>query len=349
MNIATDKIPKRSPKIAFVFTSSRDEVIRRLAIGQGADTALRGFNHLTGADCFTIPSGSIKAFLFLPRLLRYDFIIAQDNLLLGYIVSICASVFKLRTKWLYTAINSSTLIKRHTNHLLRLFILKTFWLSYSKIICISLEQVNDFLSLGIPKSNLIFVPFGVDVDFFQPTDKSKEEDLIVSVGRDAGRDYQTLFRTAELIPYRFVVVASRKNISPKDPIPSNVSVLYDKSLIEIRDLYRRAKIVVIVSKDSILPEGSDCSGQTVILDALASSKIVIATRRSWITDYFVPDKDIKIVEPRDPNSLARTINTLWNDSKERERLSISGHQKVVTQYSTKVFAESLKKIMDSLI
>lgn len=349
MNTADDTISKKSSKIAFIFTSSRDEVIRRLAIGQEADTALRGFNHLSGADCFTIPSGSIKTFLFLPRLLKYDFIIAQDNLLLGYIVSICTSIFNLKTKWLYTAINSSTLIKRHTNHLLRLFILKTFWLRYSKIICISLEQMDDFLSLGIPKSHLVFVPFGVDVDFFQPTDKSKEEDLIVSVGRDAGRDYPTLFRTAILVPYRFVVVASQKNISPNQSIPSNVSVLYDKNLVEIRDLYRRAKMIVIVSKDSVLPEGSDCSGQTVILDALAAGKTVVATRRSWIVDYFVPDKDIKIIEPKDPDSLAQTIKMLWNNDREREHLSISGHQKVITQYSTKIFAESLKKIMDSLI
>jgi hypothetical protein len=55
-------------------------------------------------------------------------------------------------------------------------------------------------------------------------------------------------------------------------IPANVSVLYNRSYAEIRDLYARAQLVVIVSKDEQVADGSDCSGQTVILDALAAGR-----------------------------------------------------------------------------
>lgn len=337
---------KKIPRVAFLFTNPREEIITRVQAGEDADTALRGLNHISGSEYFVVIPKKIRSLLFIPRLLRYDFVIAQDNLLLGYIVSMCARVFFLKTRWLYTAINSSTLIRRHTFHPVRLFLLKKIWASYFRIICISFEQHNDFIRIGIPSERLVFVPFGVDTNFFQPTDISREENLIVSVGRDAGRDYATLFKAIEQTNYKCIVVAGHKNIPPGMVIPSNVSVLYNRSYVEIRDLYARAQLVVIVSKDEQVPDGSDCSGQTVILDALAAGKAVIATHRSWINDYFVPDQDLVVVDPNNPKALVHAINSLSRDGERRKRIAASGHAKVADLYATKTFAKALSLLMD---
>jgi len=342
-------MPKKSLKIAFLFTSPREGLMSRVQVGQDADTSLRGWNHIPGAEYFIVFPKSIRSLLFIPRLLRYDFVITQDNLLLGYIVSFCARVFRLRTRWLYVAINSSILMRRHAAHPIRLFLFKKFWESYARILCLSSEQIEDFARLGISRKHLVFMPFGVDAHFFQPTDVSREEDLIVSVGRDMGRDYATLFKTAERTKHAFIVVASQKNIPPDMPVPTNVSVLYNRPLVEVRDLYARARLAVIVSKDASVPDGSDCSGQTVILDALAAGKAVIATRRSWITDYLVPDQDLVVVPPNDPEALARAIDVLSNDAEKRKHLAASGREKVAARYTTKVFAEALCRLMDSLV
>ncbi|MFA6315449.1 MAG: glycosyltransferase family 4 protein [Candidatus Paceibacterota bacterium] len=336
-------------KVAYIFTNSREATIRNLQTGQVAGTSLYGLNHFTGVHHFTIPPKSIRALLFIPRLLRYDFVIAQDNLLLGYIVSWCSYIFRLRTRWFYIAINSSTLMKRHAQRPLHLFLLKKLWSSYARIVCLSLEQFDDFVKLGISKKNLAFVPFGVDISFFKVANEDPEENLIVSVGRDAGRDYLTLFKVAEQVPHQFVIVASLKNIPSDRPIPPNVTVLYDKSLAEIRDLYRRAKLVVVVSKDANVPDGSDCSGQTVVLDALAAGKTVIATYRPWIIDYFTPNKDLVVVEPSNHETLSEEIKTLWQDSQRCKLLATSGHDKVITNYTTKTFAKSLLEIMNSFV
>jgi glycosyltransferase involved in cell wall biosynthesis len=317
--------------------------------GQDADTALRGLNYIPDATYSTAPSRFLQSLPFVSRLLQYDFIVAQDNLLLGYAVSVCARLFQLKTRWIYVAMNSSVLMRRHAVHPVRLLLLKKFWASYSRIICLSSEQREDFIRLGIARERLAFIPFGVDAHFFQPTDVSHEENLIVSVGRDAGRDYRTLFQAAERTDHPFVVVATHKNIPPGLSVPANVSVLYDRSFTEIRDLYQRARLVVIASKDVYLLEGSDCSGQTVILDALAARKAVIATYRSWIADYFIPGEDLVVVEPGDPESLAQAINSLWNDVEKRKCLAASGHAKVVARYTTKNFAEALLKLMDSVV
>lgn len=338
---------QKTPRIAFLFTSLRDEVIARMREGRDADTSLRGWNYIPGAEYLIVFPKSLRAVLFIPQLLRYDFVITQDNLLLGYTVSLCARLFRLKTRWLYVAMHSSTLMQRHRAHPVRLFLFKQFWLSYARILCLSYEQIEDFARLGVPRERLVFMPFGVDIQFFQPTAYSCEEDLVVSVGRDTGRDYATLFAAAGRTSHPFIVVASHKNIPRGMPVPANVSVFYDRSLVEVRDLYARARLVVIASKDSAVPDGSDCSGQTVILDALASGKAVIATHRSWINDYFVPGQDLVTVPPNDPGALARAIVSLWDDIEKRKRLSESGHAKVAERYTTKVFAEALLRIMDS--
>lgn len=354
---------KKTSRVAYLFPSSREKFLSGVQTGEAADTPLRGLNHMPEAEHVTVGEYGqstvlsrfltgiprpIQAFFLIPRLLQYDFIIAQDNLLLGYIVSLCARICRLKTRWLYIAMTSSTLMKRHARHPARLFLLKKFWTSYARIICLSSEQREDFVRLGIPRTNLTRIPFGVDVRFFQPTDVSREEDLIVSVGRDTGRDYQTLFEALERISHPCVVVASHINIPPGMPVPANVSVLYDREYAGLRDLYAHARLVVIVSKDTTVPDGSDCSGQTVILEALAAGKTVIATHRSWITDYLIPDKDLVVVEPNDPQALAQAIDSLLHDAEKRKRLAQFGHDKVTAHYTTKTFAEALQRIMNSL-
>lgn len=336
-------------RVAFIFTSPRDEIISRVRTGEDADTALRGMNHIPGAEYFTIFPKSMRALLFIPRLLRYDFIVAQDNLLLGYVVSLCARAFGFPTKWLYVAMTSSTLMRRHATHPIRLLFLKTFWASYAHIICLSSEQLEDLVRFGISREHLVFIPFGVDARFFSPTDPSREEDLIVSVGRDAGRDYATLFKAAEQVSYPFAVIVGHKSLPPSMPIPADVSVLYDRPITEARELYARAKLVVIASKDADIPDGSDCSGQTVILDALAAGKAVIATRRSWIADYFVPDEDLIVVPPNDPEALARAVSELLQNAEKRRRIATSGRDKVASNYTTKTFAAALSMLMDSAV
>ncbi|MDE1919376.1 MAG: glycosyltransferase [Patescibacteria group bacterium] len=350
----------RAPRVLFLFPTSREKMAARVRKGEEADTALRGLNHIPGARYATIgeySKGTFAAFflarapralqaLFLvPRLLRYDFIVAQDDLLLGYIVSRCARVLGLKTRWLYLAMNSSVVMRRHAAHPMRRALLVSFWKSYFRIVCLSSEQADDFVRFGIPRERLALIPLGIDAQFFSLSGPEDEGSYVASVGRDAGRDYATLFQTAERIPHPFSVIAGRSNIPSGTRIPTNVSVRYDRSYVEVRDLYAHARLVVIASKDAGARDGSDCSGQTVVLDALAAGKAVIATRLPWIGDYFVPGEDLVVVEPNDPDALARAVEELWQDGTKRARLAASGRAKVFARYTTPRFAQSLLGLM----
>ncbi len=347
-------------RILFLFSgaANRQRIMEEVARGANADTALRGANHIAGAEFIDVeatvrsmvPSWlyrllpwQARSIVLYPRMFAYDAIIAQDDLLLGYFVSLGARLLRKNTRWFCIVVNSSVLIRRHAAHPARLFMLKTFWRSYSRIICLSHEQLDDLARIGIPRERLVFVPFGIDADFYAAAEEAHEENFILSVGRDLGRDYPTLLETAKRSVHTFVIVAAHKNLSADTPLPPNVSVRYDLSLTEVRDLYAHAKMVVIVSKDASVPEGSDCSGQTVILDAMAAGKAVIATDRPWIRDYFTPGKELTVVAPNDPDALASAIDRLGEDARERARMAASGRAKVRQAYTTKAFANALER------
>jgi glycosyltransferase involved in cell wall biosynthesis len=326
-------------RIALLSPVSRKETLAKIKTGETTNNVLFGLDRIPGVEFISAGESASR----LPKLFKYDWIVAQDNMLIGYIVSLIGR----KTRWLYVAIHSSTLMRRHAKHPLRRFFLKRFWRSYARIVCISSEQMDDFVRFGIPREKLVFIPYGIDADFFD-TVSSADDELIVSVGRDAGRDYPTLFKAAADLKYPFTVVASEKNIPPGTQIPTNISVLYNRSMVEIRDLFARARLVVVVSKDIDLPDGSDCSGQTVILEALASGKPVIATYRPWIADYLVDGEDLIVVPPNNPEAIRQAIESLWGDLEKRKRLAESGHQKVVERYTTKAFSDALLKLTHSL-
>ncbi len=334
---------EQHPRVAFLFTSSRAAILSGVREGREADTALRGLNHLRGAEMINL-SETAHPFLLTPRLLRYDFVLASDALPLGFLVSLLARLLHQKTRWVYMAITSSTLMRRHARHPLRLFVLKRFWTSYFRIICLSKEQLEDFARLGISRERLVFIPFGIDAKFFAATEQGSGEDFVLSVGRDAGRDYETLFRAAALSGHQFVVVAAHRNIPPEMSVPANVIVKYNLSIAEIRDLYARARMVVVASKAEHVPGGSDCSGQTVVLDALAAGKPVIATSRAWITDYLTPSEDLIVVAPDEPGALATAIERIWQNPAEGARFARAGQAKVRARYTTKAFAQALEKL-----
>lgn len=356
----------RHIKILFLFSgsSNRAKILDEVARGENADTGLRGCNHILGAEFIDVEETvrgvvpawvyrllpwQARSFILYPRILKYDVVIAQDDLLLGYAISMTRRVLRTRCRWIYIAINSSVLMRRHQHHVVRFALLKIIWKSFARIVCLSTVQMHDFTRAGIPPEHLVFVPFGIGADFFRDVSRTDEEDLVASVGRDLGRDYPTLFAAAEQIQCPFVIVAAYKNISPDRVVPSNVAVLYNKTLAETRALYARARLVVIASKKEESSEGSDCSGQTVILDAMAAGVPVVATSRPWIADYFVPGEDLVVVEPGDAEALAGAIRDLFADDKKRARLAEAARAKVQERYTTRMLATALEQVVRTVI
>jgi glycosyltransferase involved in cell wall biosynthesis len=206
--------------------------------------------------------------------------------------------------------------------------------------------MQDLERAGVPKNKLIFIPYGIDVDFYERHTQKKTEEIIVSVGKDRGRDYQTLFAVAKNSPYPFWVAAMPRNIPHELSVPKSVGLHLSVPLLGICEAYARAKFVVVVSKDEDTADGSDCSGQTVILEAMASGKAVVATYRKWIPDYF-DRTEIVTVPPNDTKALSEAVELLWKNDALRASIAVAGSKKVHSCYTSRILAQRLREIASS--
>lgn len=288
----------------------------------------------------------VMQLLLIPRLLAFDVVIASDGFLLGYAVSILGKwpFSRFHPKWVFVAINSSILIHRHEMRPFRRFLLRLCWNSYSSIVCLSQVQQTDLLNFGVRKDLVSVILFGVDTTYFSGSVKDEGE-IIVSVGKDSGRDYMTLLQAASKIDLPILIVASHKNISRDMHIPSNVTILYNLPLEDLRSTYAKARFTVAVSFPDAAMLGSDCSGQTVILETLAMGRAVIATKRAWLTEYLKDGKDFLSVPAGDPEALAQAMHKMWVDDSLRKSLATHGQCTVRERYSSRQFAENLYNLI----
>jgi glycosyltransferase involved in cell wall biosynthesis len=227
-------------------------------------------------------------------------------------------------------------------------VLRHVWRSYAAIVCLSKEQRSDLERFGIPAHLLHVLPFGIDTRYFAPAFR-KDGEYILSVGKDLGRDYATLFAAAAEANLPLKVIAAQKNIPAGTHIPENVDLSYNLPLTQLREVYGRARFLVVASLPTGAAEGTDCSGQTVILEALAMGVPVLATRRPWLDEYFVEGEEYYGVPPQDTHALADALGRLDGDAGLRGRLGRAGCAKVRAQYSSEQFAGALLRLVRSVV
>lgn len=361
---------KSARRAAFFFVGAdRAGMMEAVRKGVLPDSILRGANFFTEHHDWQVEMVSahalevriprmIRAFipmsvmqlLLVPRLLAFDVVIASDGFLLGYAISMLGKLpfTRFHPKWIFVAINSSMLIHRHETHPFRRFLLRQCWNSYSSIVCLSQMQQIDLLNFGVREDLISMIPFGVDTTYFGGDVKDGGE-IIVSIGKDSGRDYVTLLQAANKVDLPILIVASRKNIPNDVHIPSNVTILYDLPLEDLRSVYAKARFTVVVSFPDTTTFGSDCSGQTVILETLAMGRAVIATERAWLTEYLEDSRDFLSVPASDPEALAQAMREVWNNDSLRQDLATHGQCTVRKKYASRRFAENLYHLAERSI
>jgi glycosyltransferase involved in cell wall biosynthesis len=169
---------------------------------------------------------------------------------------------------------------------------------------------------GVPP--VVFVPFGVDVDFFAPVPGVQPDADVVSVGADPHRDFALLLRIAERQPgLRFRIVASRDTARELTRLPPNVELEVDIPFRDVRDRLARGRVVALPVRAN-----SYSGATTVLLQSLALGKPVVVSRTQAIaTGYGLVDgENCLLVEPFDEPAFERALLDLLGDSAVAERL-----------------------------
>ncbi len=338
----------KKAKIAFLFSGAkRQDILKAISSGISPDSVLYGANHAIqqlGSENYSCDFIDVSSFwqAFF-KIKKYDVVVSAVGL--PYIL-LQKIFFYKKPSWIFININMTSVLSSYSRYSYKRMLIIQALKRAHFIVCLSTPQKEYLIRQGISERVVMTIPFGTDKNFYTPQDTDKG--YILSVGRDSGRDYRTLIDTAPSITAQIIVVASRKNIEGEGiiDIPKNVTVKYDMPFKELQNLYYGALCVVVPLKKKDSFGVSDCSGQTVILDAMASGKAVVVSRKSW-TDEYVHDGITGIlVDPENADLVSQAISRLLADTSLRKKIGVAGRVSVEERFNT---AEMGKRIADLIV
>lgn len=213
-----------------------------------------------------------------------------------------------------------------------------------KIICVSeleAQQLHDIYGLN----NTLFVPAGVDSDYFTPI-KGREDVDVMSIGADKFRDFELLIEAARrLIEISFCIITTSRVAHQFKNLPGNVEVLTDVPMAEIRAHIARSRILAL----PVIPN-SYSGATTVLLQAMSMGKVVIANQEGANkAGYpFFHKRNLWYVTSCDLDELKESISLLLVDSALRERIGEEARKTILEDLRIEDFHSKLQEILDEV-
>lgn len=168
--------------------------------------------------------------------------------------------------------------------------------------------------------------FGIDTAFWTPAPSADDgrDGVLFAAGSDPSRDYATLLAAHCEAPLRILSGLSL-DIPAGKAVEQISGSFHDMAITDdvLRDIYRRAALVVVPLKDVLQP-----TGYSVTLQAMACGKPVILSdiRGLWDREAFVSGQNCILVPPGDSNALETAIASLLNDDALRLKMGAAARE-----------------------
>jgi glycosyltransferase involved in cell wall biosynthesis len=208
-----------------------------------------------------------------------------------------------------------------------------------RVLVHSINQVGSIVSAtSVSADTLAVVPYGVDATFWSAPHHQAEDAHVVSAGREH-RDYKTL--VAALPVGARLTIADHSPFTPhatrSDPAvwpPTVERVALDA--VALRELYRRATIVVVPVVESLMP-----AGITTLLEAMSMGKAVVVTETSELRGVVQHGESGLTVEPGDVRGMHAAITHLLASPSSRQALGARARQVALERHDVNVYADTL--------
>jgi glycosyltransferase involved in cell wall biosynthesis len=200
--------------------------------------------------------------------------------------------------------------------------------------------LRDWLGTGGPE--VVFVPFGVDVDAFRPVQAEPDNDVL-SVGVDPRRDFELLLAIAERNPeLSFRIVAGADRGRSLGELPDNVTLETDIPLEQVRARLAASRCVALPVRDN-----SYSGATTTLLQAMAMGKPVIVSRTAAIAEgYELEDGgNCRLVEPGDEQAFERAVLETLTGAAAARALGSRARQTVERGFSWERFTNALWEVL----
>ena len=183
-------------------------------------------------------------------------------------------------------------------------------------------QDSQFLEKKL-KTNIEYINFGVDKDFWFSKNKVVLNDYVLSIGNDLNRDYTTLVKAWKNDFPLLKIITNQKIITDQKNIEIifgdwHSSILSDR---EIRQLIINSLFVVLPIKETIQP-----SGQSVSLQSMSCAKTVVITNFSglWNRNIMKHNETCLLAgKPGDSKKLEEVIRNLIVDKPKLKKIGIN--------------------------
>ncbi len=158
--------------------------------------------------------------------------------------------------------------------------------------------------LGVPPSKLSTFRFGIAPGFWKPAIAPGVGEYVFSIGNDMNRDYDTLIEA--MSTDRELIIATTRPVESRGRRVKCVNGLSDA---EIRDLYQRARYVVIPNTKLTYQS----AGVSTCLQSMACGKATIIADSPPLREVFTEGEDCVFYEPGNPESLRQAMERIETD------------------------------------
>ena len=215
------------------------------------------------------------------------------------------------------------------------------WLLQAADFIVCWSPVEEQMYHQIVGAKAHFVQLEADIDFYKSDPSGSLESYVLCVGRDVGRDFQTLFTALGHLNIPAKVVTSSARVRGLR-VPDNVELILD--FVEypaFLALYRRARMVVVS-----LQEIHRFTGQRALLESLAMGKAtVVAKTQAVVGSYALKDeREVIFYEPGNVHDLAQKVRTLYENEEQIRSLAMHARL-VVEQLPSNSFYKGVRKIL----
>ena len=345
-------------RVAFVYPNPRRALEAEVAAGTAPDTGLLGQNHLAelGIEARTVePSlrrrdragGVLHRVTWNARELTLPWELGQAEVAVTPLVNLfpLSARARGRPRVVLLSYGLTTVWRRASR--LRRRLLQASLRACAAIVCLGHEQRDALVGdSGLDASRVRVVLMGVDERFFGAS-PLPDDGFVLAVGKDLARDYATLAAAAEGLAARVVVVAHERNVAGI-AFPRNVELRGGVSWAELRDLYAGAACVALPLRGLDYPLGTEGSGLTALLEAMASGRPVVATERPVLHDYAQPGETCLFAPADDAHALRESLDRLLEDRSLAERLGARARALVEERFTTRALAGRLAGLLRGL-
>jgi glycosyltransferase involved in cell wall biosynthesis len=201
---------------------------------------------------------------------------------------------------------------------------QTHLMRVDAIIVVARTQIDTFAPI-VGANRVFFVPHGVDVDYFKPTEREaggRREFKCLFVGTHL-RDFDTLAAAARLLAsrsdLRFVVVTRPQNFVKFGGLP-NVECLAGISDEFLLGLFQDSDLLVFPLLD--------CTANNTLLEAMACGLPAVTTDLPGVRDYVSRDSAI-LVPKGNSERLAEAIVSLTSSRDRLAAMAVASRQRAL--------------------